>query len=226
MDWTRFSRGHRLDPIAGGPPDAVVVLLHDMGQSTATLRAVVARWAAAVPTTAFVAFDGIELRDPPPRDDEPPGKPDPDPEPRVLDRIARDLAPLIAEEQRFWEIGARRLVLVGFHRGGTVALHLALDHGCSCAGVLAFSPGLSPAACPSIRTDAKIRLIESCETNDVDHAGLRDAVASLAAHGIDARGAVLNGPAQSDEAIRYGGAYLVELIATAQRRRRRGALME
>jgi hypothetical protein len=46
---------------------------------------------------------------------------------------------------------------------------------------------------------------------------LCDLVAQLTTRGIDARGILLGGSALSDEAIRHGGAYLVELVATAQR---------
>jgi len=55
------------------------------------------------------------------------------------------------------------------------------------------------------------------EDPQVSHGSLRDAVALLAARGIDARGVMLVGSVLSEEAIRHGGAYLVELVATAQR---------
>ena len=38
--------------------------------------------------------------------------------------------------------------------------------------------------------------------------------------GIDTRGVLLMGSALSDETVRHGGAYLVELVASAQRRGR------
>ncbi len=213
MDWIRFSRGHRLDPIAGGSPDAIAVLLHDLDQSPATLLAVGARWAATVPTTAFVAVDGLEQFDPPTgaRSWHALFDLDPGAAPLALDRIARHLEPLLAQ------LDASRLVLVGFREGGTVALHLVLRHGWRCAGVLAFSPRLTRPLPRIIRADAKIRLIETAEGRHVGDAELRDAVSSLAARGVDARGVLLPGSTLSDQAIRHGGAYLVELIATAQR---------
>src|SRR5258707_1180682 len=152
MDWIRFSRGHRLDPIAGGSPDAIAVLLHDLDQSPATLLAVGARWAATVPTTAFVAVDGLEQFDPPTgaRSWHALFDLDPGAAPLALDRIARHLEPLLAQ------LDASRLVLVGFREGGTVALHLVLRHGWRCAGVLAFSPRLTRPLPRIIRADAKI----------------------------------------------------------------------
>ena len=52
---------------------------------------------------------------------------------------------------------------------------------------------------------------------DAAHSSLREDVALLTARGIDTRGVLLSGSALSPEAIRHGGAYLVELVATAQR---------
>jgi hypothetical protein len=31
MTWTQFSHGRQLDPIAGGSPEALVALLHNLG---------------------------------------------------------------------------------------------------------------------------------------------------------------------------------------------------
>jgi predicted esterase len=213
MGWTRFSHGHRLAPIAGGPAKATAVLLHDFDGSTETLLAVAGRWATTVPATAFVAFDSIQRLDPPACGRRWHAMLDLDAgaEPIVLERTARHLEPLLAE------LDTSRLVLVGFRQGGTVALHLVLNHGRSCAGILAYSPRLTQPLPRMIRVDAKIRLIESVESRHVGHADLRDAVAALAARGIDARGVLLAGSTLSDEAIRHGGAYFVELIATAQR---------
>jgi phospholipase/carboxylesterase len=219
LTWIRISHGLRLDPIAGGSAEALVVLLHDRGQSAVTLTPVAARWAATVPMTAFVALDGLEQLDPP--DD---GfrwhtilDVDGGALPVVLDRAARHLEPLLEQQMHFWRLDAARVVLVGFGQGGTVALHLLLRCGWSCAGALAFSATPMRPLPRIIRVDGKVRLIESLENRDIDHAGLRDAVTSLVVRGVDARGVVLAGSALSDEAIRHGGAYLVELIATAQR---------
>jgi len=212
MGWIRFSHGHRLDPIAGGSPETIVVMVHDLGQSTETLLAVAERWAASVPTTSFFLFDSIEQIDPPSCGDRWRAMLDLETgaEPLVVDRVVRHLEPLLAP------LDANRLVLVGFRHGATVALHLVLRHGWSCAGVLAISPRLTQPLPRSIRIDVKVRLIESAESRQVGHADLRDAVSSLAARGVDARGVLLAGSILSDEGVRHGGAYLGELIAIAQ----------
>jgi phospholipase/carboxylesterase len=200
MAWMRFSRGHWLDPVAEGAPEAVAVLLHGPDDASATVLDVAARWAPAVPTTAFVVLDAIE-----------PVDLLAGPGPLLLDPIARQLQPVLAR------LDGSRLVLVGFSHGGTVALHLVLRHGSRCAGVLAFAPRLMETLPRALRIDAKIRLIDSPKHHRAGDVELRDAIAALAARGIDARGVLLSGAILSDEAVRHGGAYLAELIATAQR---------
>jgi pimeloyl-ACP methyl ester carboxylesterase len=213
MTWVQFSHGLRLDPIAKGSPEALVVLLHDVGDSAATLIPVAARWATSVPTTAFIALEGIEQPDPRqtmPHLDVAAGS-------TALDRAARHLEPQLEQQLRFYRLDARRLVLAGFGYGGTLALHMLLRHGWSCAGILAFAAKVTRPLPRILKADYKIRLIERVGAGHVGHGTLRDVVALLTARGIDTRGVLLAGPTLSDEAIRHGGAYLVELVATAQR---------
>jgi predicted esterase len=215
MAWLQFSHGFRLDPIDRGSPEALVVLLQDFGSSAGTLMPIAARWAAAVPTTAFVVLDGTEFTSLHTTPDS-----DADCEPMVFDRATRHLMSLLGDQLHSRRLDVGRLVLAGFGHGGTLALHMLLRQGWGGAGVLAFSakPVHPPARIQ--RVDHKIRLVECAEGRDIDDSGLRDFVAMLAALGIDARGVSLASPATSDESIRYGGAYLVELVATAQRKDR------
>jgi len=219
MTWRQFSNGLRLDPIAKRSPEALVVLLHDLGATAATLTPVATRWAATVPTTAFIALDGTEPRDAPSDGLPPPTTLDLDSsaEPTALDRAARRLGPLLEQQLRFCRLDASRLVLVGFGYGGTLALHVVLGHGWRCAGVLAFAARLMRPLPRILSVDCKVRLIECVGDRHVGDGGLRDDVQSLTARGIDTRGVLLVGSVLSDEAVRHGGAYLVELVATAQR---------
>src|ERR1700693_3343771 len=102
MRWTRFERGSRLDPVVGDRPEAIVVLLHDRELSNSAVLSIAERWSAAAPSTAFVAFDSIEQLDP---------KSsvarsnsglacNPGAETLALDRIARQLLPLVAQQRR------------------------------------------------------------------------------------------------------------------------------
>jgi predicted esterase len=209
MTWTQLSHGLQLAPIARGSPEALVVLLHDHGASPSVLTPVAARWATSVPTTAFIALDGTQQLHPYPLEHDASAA-------ALLDRASRQLAPLLDHELRSHGLEADRLVLVGFGLGGTLALHMALHHGRSC-GVLAFAAKLVRPVPRSLRVDHKIRLIACARDGDDGHGGLRSVVARLVARGIDARGVVLAGSVLSDAPIRHGGAYLVELVATAQR---------
>jgi predicted esterase len=216
MTWVQFSHGLRLEPIAEGSPEALVVLLHDVGDSATTLTPIAARWATTVPTTAFIALDGSEQLAPRPSGSPPHRMVDLDAsaEPTILDRATQHLEPLLEHQLRSCRLDASRLVLVGFGYGGTLALHLLLRQGWSCAGVLAFAARLTRPLPLILRGNYKVRLVE-CGGNG--HSSLRDVVALLTARGIDTRGVLFAGSAVSDEAIRHGGAYLVELVATAQR---------
>jgi phospholipase/carboxylesterase len=211
MTWMQFSQGFQLDPIAEAPAEALVVLLHDLGSTAATLLPVAARWAATVPTTSFLALDApsdlsrqtldLDAKD----------------APTLLDRAARRLDPMLVQQLHGRRLNMRRLVLVGFGYGGTLALHMLLRHGWNCAGVLAYGAKLTRPLPSDLRADRKVRLIECEADRDIGHRCLREVVAALTACGIDARGVLLAGSVASDEAIRHGAAYLVELVATAQR---------
>jgi phospholipase/carboxylesterase len=208
MTWIQFPHGFRLDPIAKGSTEALVILLHDLGASAASITPVALRWGASVPTAAFIALDGIEQ----------PARPSKDLPLRTrLDRDARAFEPLIEHQLGSFRLDASRLVLVGFGYGGTLALHMLLRQGWSRAGVLAFAAQLIRPLPRILSVDHKVRLIDGGIDGDDNHSSLRDDVALLSARGIDTRGVLLDGSALSDEAIRHGAAYLGELVATAYR---------
>lgn len=218
MSWMQFSGGLRLAPLAGGSPEALVILLHDVGGSATMLGSHAAHWRTTVPTTAFVAFDGLERPEAAAVDCPLPAAPSSVPEPTGLDLAARDLEPLLAQQMRSFGVGAGRVVLVGFGYGGALALHLVLHHGWMCAGVLAYAMSvIRPLPRNVGPVPTKVRLIECVGDGHVGYAGVRDVVGLLTEHGIDARGVLLDGPVWSAAALRHGGAYLVELVATAQR---------
>jgi len=161
-----------------------------------------------VPTTAFISLNGIEQLDPACYGSV---------EPAWLDRAARHLEQLIEQQLRDNGLDASRLVITGFGYGGTLALHMLLRRSWDCAGVLAFGARLTRPLPRVLRVDGKVRLIECVPDRHIGQTRLRDSVASLTARGIDARGVLLVGSILSDETIRHGGAYLVELVGTAQR---------
>ena len=217
MSWMSFTCPLGRDRIAKGAPQALVVLLHDLDTSAVALTAVAARWSATVPTTAFVALNGIEQLNIRSFDLPHAAGANNCPEPTLLDRAARNLETLLEHQLRSRRLDGARLVLVGFGYGGTLALHLLLHRSWRCAGILTFAAQLVRPLPRMVRIDCKIRLIDCAAEAQTDHSRLRDDVALLNARGIDARGVLLSGSPLADEAVRHGGAYLVELVATAQR---------
>jgi predicted esterase len=218
MTAAEFAHGRRFDPIAKGPPEALVILFGDLGFPAATLNPIAARWAPRVPSTAFIVLDGV-IQPAAPSGDPLHRKADRDAsaEPAVLDRAELNLGSLLQQHLRSYRLHADQLVLAGFRDGGTLALRLLVRQGWRSAGVLAFAAKLTPPLPRYLNVEGKVRLIECAENRQVGQTSLRAAVATLAACGIDARGALLTGSILSDEAIRHGSAYLAELVATAQR---------
>jgi hypothetical protein len=133
----------------------------------------------------------------------------------LIDPAARNLTSVLARRLRSLRLNPSRLVMAGFGYGGTLALYMVLHQGWSCAGVLTFAAKLIRPLPRVMGSAHKVRLIGSA--GDVGHSSMRDDVALLTERGIDTRGVQLSGSPLSDEAIRHGGAYLVELVATAQR---------
>jgi predicted esterase len=211
----RYSRRFALEPLAKGPPEALVVLLLDLGSCRKILCPVAARWATAVPGAAFLALDCQILLSCGERAS-------PDEAATGSDRLMLDYATRLLEPSLALELGSRRLdptrlVLVGFGFGARLALHLLLGRGVSYAGALTFGARTSLPASGSDAVGSKVRLIERATDDETASRALREIVESLGASGLDARAALVEGSLLSDEAIRHGCAYLVELVATAQR---------
>ena len=213
MSWISLTRLRRRDRIAKRPPHSLVVLLHDRDASAASVTSIAARWSVTVPDTTFIALDGLEQLTAPAGDatsaaNDAPGS---------LDIAAQRLEILLDHQVRSHRLDRARLVLVGFGHGGTIALHLLLRRSWSCAGILAIAAQLAHPLPRVLRIDCKVRLIDCAIQSQAHHGRLRDDVALLNACGIDARGVLLSAAPLADEAVRHGGAYLVELVATAQR---------
>jgi hypothetical protein len=206
----QISHEFRLGQPALKMPEALVVLLHDETYSSAQMNLVAERWATSLPDTAFEAFETSDLR--------------------VAGSDAatelanggfesgmHDLEPILQGLLRIRRLDPNRLALIGFGAAGSLALQVALRLSWNCAGVLAIGASLGQPLPERMRINQKIRLIQCASGEQGGFSGLRDEVASLAQRGVDARGAAVTGSALSDEAVRHAGAYLVELVANAQR---------
>src|SRR5436305_1052443 len=179
MTWVRFSQGLRLSPVVGESPEALVVLLHDLGETAGTLTPIETRWAITLPTTAFVALDGFMQVDASSSRLQEHATPalNAAGEVSVLDRATRHVEAPLKMQLHSCRLDARRLVLAGFGYGGTLALNSLLGQGCSCAGLLALAAKL-PRPLPLNRSgNCKIRLIESELSGREGHDSLREVVA-------------------------------------------------
>jgi predicted esterase len=217
MSWMFFRSRLGRDQIAQEPPEALVILLHDLGASAVSLASVAAHWSVSVPAATFIALDGLEQLDAGSFDPGAAPGTDVSAEPTLLDRASDHLETLLRHQLHSQGLDANRLVLVGFGYGGTLALHLLLRQGWSCAGILAIAAQLVSPLPRILRIDCKVRMVDCAGDAQIDHSRLRERVARLTALGLDTRGVLLAGSPFSENAIRHGGAYLVELVATAQR---------
>ena len=193
----QFTHAFRLDPMMKGPPRAGVIVLHE----PAPFKPVAASWAIRVPAAAFIGLRCVKdttstvCRET---------------EPALLARAARALEPVLEHQSQMLRLNRSQLVVVGFGDAGTLALHLVLHQGWSCAGVLTFGAKVPRSLPRTVSNLHKIRLIGY----PGDARSLCDDVALLTARGIDTRG-VLALALSTQDALRQAGAYLVELVATA-----------
>jgi predicted esterase len=209
----RYSYNPPLEPIGGGVPEALVLMLHDRDDGADSLEPLARRWAETVPTAAFMIPSGIKQSDLPVADTT-------RPEPAdwaAIDQSVLRLNLLIAQQLSHYRLEVERLVLVGIGYGGTVALHMGLRRGLAHTGVLAYAGKIERSLSQVASTNGKIRLILNMDGQDFGKGFIGEFVGHLAVRGIDARGVLLPGPTLSEEAIRHGGSYLAELVATAQR---------
>ncbi|HVJ32666.1 MAG TPA: hypothetical protein VND94_06065 [Terriglobia bacterium] len=219
MTWLQFSHGLWQAPSAEQSPKVLAVLLHDATNTIASLTTAVTRWAPNLIATTFIAPTEAELPQPTANGLSPSMPASEVPEkPGEVERAARLAAPQLERQLRFYHLDASRLVLVGFGHGGRLALHLLLQG--RCAGALTFAARLTRPLPRIGEISGKVRLVEYAGADHSGYSGMRNVMTSLVARGVDARGVVLGGAGLSDEAIRHGGAYLCELVATAQRSHR------
>lgn len=212
MALLRFSHWIKADEPLNGAPEALVVLLQESAYPSVQMKSVTARWAATVPSAAFAVLCVSDYSSRPLATNEA----GPSTERDRLESAAKELKKFIDDQLSARRFQADRLVLAGFGQGGSIALHLLLQQGANCVGVLALDARFIRPISRMKRVDYKIRLIELSDRGAA-HAGLRDFVEVLTGLGIDGRGIRLPGCATSEVAIRHGGAYLAELVATAQR---------
>ena len=188
MDAPLALDGPRLAPAAGGPADALVVLLHGVGADGADLIGLAPLFARALPGAAFVAPDV-----PHPFDLAPFGRQWfglADLAPAALLAGARAAAPhleaFLEDELARARLGPDRLALVGFSQGAMMALHVGLRRARPVAAILAYSGALVGlvALAAEIRSRPPVMLVHGDADPVVPFAALAAARAGLEAVGV------------------------------------------
>ena len=180
--------GPRRKPLSGGPPTALVVLLHGLGGDGAALIELAGPLGAALPDLAFAAPNGPEPCDMAPFGYQWFSLQDRDPQrlARDADAAAGPLAGFVEAELAALRLGATRLALVGFSQGTMMALHLGLRMAPAPAAIVGFSGLLlAPGRLAAEKRGAPpVLLIHGMADDIVPFARMAAAEAELAAAGI------------------------------------------
>jgi len=201
--------GPSLQPVAGGAPRQLVILLHGVGSDGSDLMGLAPLFSQALPHAAFVAPNA-----PYPFEMAPMGFQwfnilTQDPEERLdqLRDTARIVDAFIDDELSRHNLTDADLVLGGFSQGTMVSLFVALRRENPCAGILGYSGRLEAphVLADEIRSRPPVLLIHGEEDDRLPVALLDEAEAALAAndvpvqthrcsglgHGIDQDGVML-----------------------------------
>lgn len=132
--------GPSLQPLAGGKPESIVVLIHGYGADGDDLLALGRSWASLLPNTLFIAPHGPSVCEMNSSGNQWFGLKDWD-----SARILKEIQMLTPSFNRYLDtllkthnLSSEQLALVGFSQGAMLALHVAL-HRPQCAGVVAYS---------------------------------------------------------------------------------------
>jgi phospholipase/carboxylesterase len=212
-----ITNGKSLQPLSGGAPRKIVLLLHGYGSNGEDLIGLAANWRHLLPDALFLAPDA--------------------PQrcgmgfgyqwwslssfsPAALAAGAVAAAPavdaFIDRKLEQYGLGEGDLALVGFSQGTMMALHVGLRRARPVAGILGYSGALVGAADLPDPLTAKppVLLIHGSADQVVPVAALHAAERELKAHGVDVRTHVSRGLAHSvdEEGLRLGAEYLVEVL--------------
>ena len=180
--------GPRLAPASGGPPDALVVLLHGYGSNGADLIALAPMWRHALPHAAFVAPNAPERC---------PGMPggyqwwaltsfDRAAMAAGARRAAATIDAFLDAELAAASLKPDRLLLVGFSQGTMMALHVGPRRADPVAGIIGYSGMLADPLLPDadIRSRPPILLVHGDRDDIVPLRGMHEAERELKRRGF------------------------------------------
>lgn len=178
--------GPVLEPLSGGPPRQLVVILHGYGADGSDLISLGEPWRQALPEALFVAPDGPE-----PCADFPSGR---QWFPVTVEMLqtgrlegVRRAAPLVRDHlAELWAktgLDPARTVLTGFSQGAMMALHVGLGLPQALAGIVAFSGAFI--APPRLAARPPVLLVHGDPDPVVDPRFSRMAFSALKAEGVE-----------------------------------------
>lgn len=212
---SKIMNGSSLQPLSGGPPQQIVLLLHGYGSNGADLISLAHPWQEELPTALFLApnapqrmYSGYQWW------------PLSEFAPQALASGAAAAAPavnaFIDRKLAQYGLGDADLVLVGFSQGTMMALHVGLRRATKIAGILGYSgmlTGIADLAHQKI-TKPPVLLVHGASDPIVPVSALHAAEQALRRLGMDVSTHVSAGLGHSVDpaGLRLGGEFVKRVL--------------
>ncbi len=216
---SKIVNGSSLQPLSGGRPKQIVLLLHGFGSNGADMIALAPHWQAVLPDALFLAPNASQRL----------GNlasgyqwwPLAAFTPQALAAGASGAAPAIDEfidrKLKQYDLDEAALAIVGFSQGAMMALHVGLRRSSQVAAIVGYSGMLTGA--PELArlpiTMPPVLLIHGSADPVVPVAALHEAKAALDRLGIEAATHVSAGVGHSVDpaGLRLGGDFVAKAVA-------------